>query len=84
MGTYAFGIGVTQQIEVSMQQSQGMKTGVFTWTRKGSIGRPLYHLGKREFYPAGAPEVRIKFVEDGPAMVMTVIDGEMTLTARRV
>jgi hypothetical protein len=84
LGTYAFGIGVTQQIEVSMQQSQGMKTGVFTWTRKGSIGRPLYHLGKREFYPAGAPEVRIKFVEDGPAMVMTVIDGEMTLTARRV
>jgi hypothetical protein len=84
LGTYAFGIGVTQQIEVSMQQSQGMKTGVFTWTRRGSIGRPLYHLGKREFYPAGAPEVRIKFVEDGPAMVMTVIDGEMTLTARRV
>jgi hypothetical protein len=83
LGTYAFGIGVTQQIEVSMQQSQGMKTGVFTWTRKGSIGRPLYHLGKREFYPAGAPEVRIKFVEDGPAMVMTVNDGEMTLTARR-
>ena len=83
LGTYVFGIGVTQQIEVSMQQSQGMKTGVFTWTRKGSIGRPLYHLGKREFYPAGAPEVRIRFAEDGTAMVMTVSDGEMTLTARR-
>jgi len=83
LGTYMFGIGVTQQIEVSTQQSQGMKTGVFTWTRKGSIGRPLYHLGKKEFYPAGAPEVRIKFAEDGTAMVMTVNDGEMTLTARR-
>ncbi len=45
-------IGVTQQIDVSMQQSQGMKTGVFTWTRKGSIGRPLYQpWGKQEFYP---------------------------------
>jgi hypothetical protein len=83
MGIYAFGIGVTQQIDVSMQQSQGMKSGVFTWTRKGSMGRPIYHLGKREFYPAGAPDVRIRFAEDGAAMVMTVNDGEIALTARR-
>ena len=36
LGTYTFGIGVTQQVEVLMQQSQGMKTGVFTWMRKGA------------------------------------------------
>jgi len=83
LGTYSFGIGVTQQIDVTMQHLQGMKTDQFTWTRKGTMGRPLYHLGKKEFYPAGAPEVRIKFAEDGAAMVMTVNDGEMTLTARR-
>lgn len=83
LGTYTFGIGVTQQVEVLMQQSQGMKTGVFTWMRKGSMGRPIYHLGKREFYPAGAPDVRIRFAEEGAAMVMTVNDGEVTLTARR-
>jgi hypothetical protein len=83
LGTYVFGIGVTQQVEVLMQQSPGMKTGQFTWMRKGSIGRPIYHLGKREFYPAGAPDVRIHFAEDGAAMVMTVNDGEMMLTARR-
>jgi hypothetical protein len=47
------------------------------------MGRPLYHLGKREFYPAGAPDVRIRFVEDGTAMVMTVNDGEVALSARR-
>ena len=83
LGTYTFGIGVTQQIDVLMQQSSGMKAGSFTWTRKGTMGRPLYHLGKKEFYPAGAPEVRIRFAEDGTAMVMTVTDGEVTLTARR-
>jgi hypothetical protein len=83
LGTYSFGIGVTQQVDVTMQQNQGMKTNQFTWTRKGSMGRPLYHLGKREFYPAGAPDVRIRFVEDGTAMVMTVNDGEVTLSARR-
>lgn len=83
LGTYTFGIGVTQQIEVLMQQGQGMKTGTFTWMRKGSMGRPIYHLGKHEFYPAGAPDVRIRFAEEGTAMVMTVTDGEVTFTARR-
>jgi hypothetical protein len=83
VGTYPFGSGSTQTIEVSMQRSQGMKTEQFTWTRKGSIGRPLYHLGKKEFYPAGAPDVRIRFAEDGDAIVMTVVDGDMTLTVRR-
>jgi hypothetical protein len=83
LGAYSFGIGVTQQIDVTMQQNQGMKAGQFTWTRKGTMGRPLYHLGKREFYPAGAPDVRIRFVEDGTAMVMTVNDGEVALSARR-
>lgn len=83
LGTYTFGIGVTQQIDVSMQQNQGMKSGTFTWTRKGTMGRPLYYLGKKEFYPAGAPDVRIRFGEDGSAMVMTVTDGEVVLEARR-
>jgi hypothetical protein len=83
LGTYSFGIGVTQEIDVSMQQSPGMQTGQFTWTRKGSMGRPLYHLGKKEFYPAGAPDVRIRFAEDGAAIMMTVNDGEVTLNARR-
>jgi hypothetical protein len=83
LGTYSFGVGVTQQIDVTMQHNQGMKSDQFTWTRKGSMGRPLYHLGKREFYPAGAPDVRIRFAEDGNTLVMTVSDGDMTLTARR-
>ena len=83
LGTYSFGIGVTQQIDVTMQHNQGMKSDQFTWTRKGAMGRPLYHLGKQEFYPAGAPDVRIRFTEDGNAVVMTVSDGDMTLTARR-
>jgi hypothetical protein len=83
LGSYSFGIGVTQQIDVSMEHNQRLKTDQFTWTRKGTMGRPLYHLGKREFYPAGAPDVRIRFAEDGNAIVMTVNDGNMTMTARR-
>lgn len=83
VGNYPFGSGATQQIDVTMQRGQGMSSEQFTWTRKGGMGRPLYHLGKKEFYPAGAPEVRIRFAEDDNAVVMTVTDGDVILTARR-
>jgi len=45
--------------------------------------RPLFHLGTRTFYPAGAPAVRIRFTEDGGGVLMTVTDAELVLTARR-
>jgi hypothetical protein len=83
VGNYPFGSGATQQIDVTMKHNNNLNTDQFTWTRKGGMGRPLYHLGKKEFYPAGAPDVRIRFVEDGGAIVMTVVDGDMTLTAKK-
>jgi hypothetical protein len=45
--------------------------------------RPLFHLGDRTFYPAGAPSVLIRFTEDGGGVLMTVTDAEFVLTARR-
>jgi hypothetical protein len=54
------------------------------WTRKGTMGRPLFHLGERTFYPAGAPAVRIRFEEQSGRMVMTLNDGDATLNASRV
>jgi hypothetical protein len=83
LGTCSFGIEVTQQIDATMEHNQMLKMAQFTWTRKDTMGRPLYHLGRREFYPAGAPDVRIRFAEDGNAVAMMVSDGDMTMTARR-
>jgi hypothetical protein len=68
---------MNQQIEVTVDH------GGVIWTRKGMMGRQLFHLGGRAFYPGGAPAVRIRFREEGAAMLMTIEDPEVILVARR-
>jgi hypothetical protein len=53
------------------------------WTRKGTMTRPLFHLGDQTFYPAGAPSVRIRFTRQDGTVLMAVSDAELVLTARR-
>jgi hypothetical protein len=76
-GTYIFGPVANQQIEITADK------GLLTWTRKGTTGRGLVHLGDRTFHPAGAAAVRIRFADDPGGMVMTVNDPDVMLTARR-
>lgn len=88
VGTYVFGIGVTQQVEITADpKAYGTRmysaAPPLTWTRKGTIGRPLFHLGERVFYPAGGMHVRIQFKDDAGGTVMTVTDAETVLTARK-
>jgi hypothetical protein len=89
-GTYQFGAGTSQVIEVSSEVRAYASSPMYTyppqlnWTRKGTMGRPLFHLGERTFYPAGAPAVRIRFEEQSGRMVMTLNDGDATLDASRV
>jgi hypothetical protein len=68
-----------------MEHNPLLKIDQLTWTRKGTMGRPLYHLGDLEFYPAGAQAVRVKFTttKEGSATVMTVSDGDFSLTVKR-
>jgi len=84
-GIYPFGLGVSQQIDLTVDQRKGVSSmySPLTWTRKGTMGRPLVHLGDHAFYPAGAPSVRIRFAEDKDGVVMTVSDPQLVLTARR-
>jgi hypothetical protein len=77
LGTYVFGLSANQQIEVTADHGQ------ITWTRKGAMGRPLFHVGNRAFYPWGAPAVRIRFEETAGAMRMTIKDADWELTAQR-
>lgn len=88
VGTYVFGIGVTQQVEITADpKAYGTRmysaAPPLTWTRKGTIGRPLFHVGERAFYPAGATHVRIQFKDDASGTVMTVTDAETVVTARK-
>jgi hypothetical protein len=76
-GVYVFGIAANQAVEVTVERGQ------LTWTRRGTQGRPLVHVGERKFYPLGAPAARIQFAEESGAMVMTVRDPETVLVGRR-
>ena len=78
LGLYPFGPSENDRIEVTAER------GTVTWTRRGTMGRPLFHLGDRVFYPWGAAAVRIRFVRDDAGMVMTVNDPGVVLTARRI
>jgi len=88
-GTYVFGVGVTQQVEVSADVKMYAASKMYThgpqlnWTRKGSVTRPLFHLGGHVFYPAGAPAARIRFTREDGGILMTVSDPDPILTARR-
>jgi hypothetical protein len=76
-GSYSFGPAINQQVEISVDHGQA------TWTRTGMMGRQLFHLGSGVFYPAGAPAARIRFRQEGPAMLMTIEDPEVVLVARQ-
>lgn len=77
LGTYIFGAAPTQQVDVTFEKER------LTWTRKGAMGRWLFHLGGQVFYPGGAPAVRIRFTEDAGVKVMTVNDPNVVLVAKR-
>jgi hypothetical protein len=76
LGTYIFGTGPTQQVDVTVEK------GRLTWTRKGTMGRTLFHLGEQVFYPAGAVAVRIRFSEDAGGKLMTVSDPDVVLVGK--
>jgi len=88
-GTYVFGVGVTQQVEVNADVKMYASSKMYTyppqlnWTRKGTMTRPLFHVGDRTFYPAGAPSVRIRFAAEDAGVLMSVTDAELVMTARR-
>lgn len=89
VGTYAFGSGASQQIVVDADLRMYACSTMYThapqlnWTRKGTMGRPLFHLGDHTFCPAGSPSARIRFAQDAAGMLMTVTDAEFVLTARK-
>jgi len=73
-GTYVYGNGANDRIEIIANKAQ------LIFVRKGTVGRPLMHVGNHAFYPAGASAVRIRFTES----VLTVHDPDQLFTARRI
>jgi hypothetical protein len=52
--------------------------------RDGATARGLFHQGGRVFHPTGAAAVRIRFAPGEPAPSLTVEDGPLAVTARRL
>jgi hypothetical protein len=52
--------------------------------RAGATERNLFHLGSRVFHPPGAEAVRIRFAAGPSAPSVTIEDGPLVVTARRV
>jgi len=76
-GVYLFGSGPKDRIEITADRGQLM------FTRAGTVGRGLFHLGEHAFHPAGASAVRIRFSATDAGIVLTVHDPTVVLTARR-
>jgi hypothetical protein len=87
-GTYTFGSADIHQIDVNsdMKMYAGKMYAYppqLNWTRKGTMTRPLFHLGDLKFYPAGAPAVRIRFTVEKNRVAMAISDGNFALSAVR-
>ncbi len=76
-GVYVFGARPNERIEITEKAAQ------LTFVRQGKDGRGLVHLGDYSFRPAGAEAVRVRFSGSGDAIVLTVHDPDLVLTARR-
>jgi hypothetical protein len=76
-GTYRYGSSAEEAFEVTLQREQ------LRIARGSRTLQNLRHLGGLVFHPSGAEAVRIQFAAEGTAMTVTVIDGPLTVTARK-
>lgn len=78
-GEYAFGSGAQEYFEVKKNRRGDLHIAV-----GDGVSRRMNFLGNHEFFPAGAPSVRIRFeLENNKAVKLTLVDQQGTLKARR-
>jgi hypothetical protein len=78
VGSYAFGSGPTERLTVASGE-RGLSI-----ERPGRGARGLLHLGGRVFHPVGGEKVRIRFAAGTPAASVTVEDGLLVVSAKRI
>jgi len=79
-GDYSFGTDANLKMRINVN-----KDGTLSITRLPvGTNRRIFYLGNHEFYPTGAPAVRVRFeVQLGKSKSLSIIDGTPTLTAQR-
>ncbi len=77
-GRYVFGDRPRDRFVVDVQQNQ------LGLNRPGGTRRNLFHLGRLEFHPNGAPAVRIRFERTGSRIAaLTLSDPDLVVRAGR-
>jgi hypothetical protein len=74
-GTYTFGSGPQDRIEITADKGQ------LSFTRAGTTTRGLVHLGENTFHPMGAEAVRIVFSRMAEGITLTIHDPQPVITA---
>jgi hypothetical protein len=77
-GAYSFGLYVGDRLLVEQKGSN------LTIARPGRFARGLVPVGPGVFFPAGAPEVRIRFGERSGKPIVTVFDPDPVVIAEKV
>lgn len=77
-GVYTFGSGPADRVEITLTR------GSLMFLRTGMVARGMTHVGGKQFYPAGASAVRIRFEGEGADTVLSVHDPDLVLQARRL
>jgi hypothetical protein len=78
VGTYRFGPGEADIFEVKFEKSQ------LTILRPGGSPRRMVCFKEHEFFPAGAPDVKIRFsMKDGKPTDLAVVEKEPVISAKR-
>lgn len=78
VGTYAYGSGADERLEVLLQREQ------LAIRRVGGDQKNLFHVGDLAFYPSGADAVRITFARSGARVTVHVADGPVNLSAAMI
>lgn len=79
LGTYAFGAAAVDRLIVSANAR-----GALAVKREGGVDRALLHQGGRVFHPIGADAVRLRFSAGERADAVTIEDGDLVVTAKRI
>jgi len=79
LGRYVFGAGERDRFEVDVDRNDQLSL-----CRAGGVSRALFHRGDREFHPAGAPSVSVRFAPvNGVARELEIHNPELVLRAAR-
>ncbi len=77
LGNYRYGAASDEVMAVGLEKDQ------LTIQRAGRTARRLTHTGGLEFFPSGAPAVKVRFATTGSDVRLEILDPDVVLSAAK-